>query len=108
LEQVRIVIARHYGRRLTVGVVARALATSPRQVQRAYEHFGHSSFGEDLRRRRMLAAAELLEQPAIPVADVARLVGYRQPPHFAKTFRRYYGVTPAHFRAQLRAERPRH
>lgn len=102
LAQVRLVIARHYGRRLTVAVVARALATSPRQVQRAYAHFGDSSFGEDLRRRRMVAAAELLAQQAIPVGDVARLVGYRQPPHFAKVFRRHYGVNPARFRAQLR------
>jgi two-component system response regulator YesN len=105
LAQVRLVIERHYARRLTVPVVARALATSPRQVQRAYAQFGDSTFAEDLRRRRMLAAAELLAQQAIPVRDVARLVGYRQAPHFAKAFRRRYGVTPARFRTQLRTHR---
>ncbi len=107
LAQVRLVIERHYARRLTVPVVARALATSPRQVQRAYAQFGDSTFAEDLRTRRMLAAAELLAQQAIPVRDVARLVGYRQAPHFAKAFRRRYGVTPAHFRTQLRTHRAR-
>ena len=103
--QARLVIDRHYAKRLTVPVVARALASSPRQLQRAYEHFGKSTFREDLVGRRMRAAAELLAQPAIPVSDVARLVGYRQASHFSKAFRGRYGIPPARFRAQLRARR---
>jgi AraC-like DNA-binding protein len=97
----RVVVARHYRRRLTLTMVARALSSSPRQVQRAYQQFGDMTFQEDLLGRRMAAAAELLvKQRAIPVADVARLVGYRQAPHFAKAFRRRYGLSPARFRAR--------
>lgn len=100
----RVTIARHYRRPLTIDRVARALASSPRQVTRAYAQFGEITFREDLQMRRMRAAAQLLiEQPAIPVRDVARLVGYRQPPHFAKAFRRRYGLGPAAFRAEARA-----
>ena len=99
----RAVVARHYRRELTLAVVARALASSPRQVQRAYAQFGETSFHEDLRARRMSAAAGLLfEQPALAVADVARLVGYRQPAHFARAFRRRYGLGPAGFREAAR------
>lgn len=99
----RVVVARHYRRRLTLPVLAGALASSPRQLQRAYEQFGEQSFHEDLLQRRMSAAAELLiEQPAIAVADVARLVGYRQPSHFARAFRRRYGLPPAGFREVAR------
>jgi AraC-like DNA-binding protein len=95
----RVVVARHYGRALTLSVVARAVASSPRQLQRAYSQFGETTFQEDLFARRMTAAAELLvEQRAIPVRDVARLVGYRQAPHFARAFRRRYGLSPARFR----------
>ena len=102
------VVARHYRRELTLAAVARALASSPRQVQRAYAQFGEKSFNQDLRERRMSVAAGLLfEQPTIPVADVARLVGYRQPAHFAQAFRRSYGLAPASFRAQARAHRAR-
>src|SRR5438105_4573420 len=104
----RAVVARHYRRELTLAVVARALASSPRQVQRAYAQFGETSCNEDLRARRMSVAAGLMfEQPALAVADVARLVGYRQPAHFAHAFRRSYGLTPASFRAQARAHRAR-
>ncbi len=95
----RVVVARHYRRELTLAMVARAVASSPRQLQRAYAQFGETTFREDLLARRMAAAAELLvEQRAIRVADVARLVGYRQAPHFARAFRRRYGLSPARFR----------
>ena len=98
----RVVVARHYRRRLTLAHVAGAVSSSPRQVQRAYSQFGELSFHEDLHARRMSAAAQLLaEQPAIPVRDVARLVGYRQAPHFARAFRRRYGLSPARFREQV-------
>jgi AraC family transcriptional regulator of adaptative response / methylphosphotriester-DNA alkyltransferase methyltransferase len=97
----RVVIARHYRRPLTLQEVARALACSPRQLTRAYAQFGELTFREDLLARRLNVAAQLLiEQPAIPVRDVARLVGFRQAPHFAKAFRRRYGLTPASFRAE--------
>jgi AraC-like DNA-binding protein len=98
----RVVVARHYRRELTLAVVAGALASSPRQLQRAYEQFGERTFREDLFSRRMAVAAELLiEQRAIPVSDVARLVGYRQASHFASAFRRHYGLTPARFRERM-------
>ena len=95
----RAMVARHYGRELTLAALARTLASSPRQLQRAYEQFGQTTFREDLFARRMAAAAELLvEQRSIPVREVARLVGYRQAPHFARAFRRRYGLAPARFR----------
>jgi AraC family transcriptional regulator of adaptative response / methylphosphotriester-DNA alkyltransferase methyltransferase len=85
-------------------VVARALASSPRQLTRAYAQFGEVTFREDLLTRRLNVAAQLLvEQPAIPVRDVAQLVGFRQAPHFAQAFRRRYGLSPASFRAEARA-----
>jgi len=95
----RVVIARHYRRELTLAVVARALASSPRQLQRAYAQFGETTFREDLLARRMAVGAQLLiEQRSIPVDDVARLVGYSEAPHFARAFRRRYGLSPARFR----------
>jgi AraC family transcriptional regulator of adaptative response / methylphosphotriester-DNA alkyltransferase methyltransferase len=102
--QARLAIMRHYRRPLTIEEVARALASSPRQLTRAYAQFGELTFREELLTRRLNVAAQLLvEQPAIAVRDVARLVGFRQAPHFAKVFRRRYGLTPASFRAEGRA-----
>jgi len=95
----RVVVARHYRQQLTLAIVARAVASSPRQLQRAYADCGETTFREDLLARRLAVAAQLLiEQPSIPVAAVSRLVGYRQAPHFARVFRHRYGLCPAAFR----------
>lgn len=94
----RVLVARHYRRPLTLAAVARAISTSPRQLQRAYAQFD-DSFHEDLFARRMSVAAQLLvEQRSIPVSDVGRLVGYRHASYFARAFRRRYGLSPALFR----------
>ncbi len=97
----RLVVKRYYRKALTLERVAKALACSSRQLQRAYAQFGDLTFHDDLVGRRMDAAAELLFLPSIPVCDVARRVGYRQPPHFARAFRRRYGVSPSTYRARL-------
>jgi len=95
----RVIVQRHYRQQLTLARVARALATSPRELQRAFAQFSGEGFREHLITRRMRVAADLLiEQPALPVAHVARLVGYRQPPHFARAFRGRYGMAPSRFR----------
>src|SRR5262249_12306239 len=100
----RVIVARHYRRRLTLAAVASALSSSPRQLQRAYAQFGETTFQEDLFARRIAAAPDVLvEQPTIGVREVARLVGYRQAPHFARAFRRCYGLPPARFRHQARS-----
>jgi transcriptional regulator GlxA family with amidase domain len=99
------IVLRHYRRPLTVAVVARALASSPRQVQRAFEEVGGTSFSAVLREARLRAAAELLSQQPLTVRQASLLVGYRQPAHFAKAFRRRWGVTPARYRDRARATR---
>jgi AraC family transcriptional regulator of adaptative response / methylphosphotriester-DNA alkyltransferase methyltransferase len=96
------IVARHYRRRLTLELVARALASSPRQLQRAYAEVGHTTFAAHLRSVRLRNAAELLAHQPLTVTDVARLVGYRQPSHFVKAFRRRYGMTPGAFRDAAR------
>lgn len=99
----RVIVVRHYRRELTLAMLARALSSSPRQIQRAYRQFGDTTFSEDLRARRLAVGAQLLiEQRALPVEDVARLVGYSDAPHFAHAFRRRYGLSPARFRSAAR------
>lgn len=99
----RLLVHRHYRRPLTLVALARALAVSPRQITRVYAQFGELTFSEDLLARRLSVAAQLLvEQPSIPVRDVARLVGFSQPPSFATAFRRRYGQGPSEFRRKSR------
>jgi len=96
----RLVVKRHYRKHLTLDMVAKALATSPRQLQRVYAQFGGGTFSDDLRTQRMAAAAELLSQRAIPLREVAQQVGYRQASHFARVFRCHHGISPTGFRTR--------
>jgi transcriptional regulator GlxA family with amidase domain len=76
----RLMVKRRYREPLTLGLVAKMLASSPRQIQRVYAQFGSATFRDDLLARRMIAAAELLSQPAIPVRDVGGWSAGRLPP----------------------------
>jgi AraC-like DNA-binding protein len=100
----QVAVERGYRRPLTLAAVARALAASPRQLERAYDEIGLTTFSAHLRAVRLRNAAELLAHQPLTVTDVARLVGYGQPSHFVKAFRRRFGITPGAFRDAARRE----
>ncbi len=54
--------------------------------------------GKYMRRQRMERAADLLATTDLPVAVVARHVGYRNVPAFCRCFRRWYGKAPSEWR----------
>ena len=70
------------------------MASSRRQLQRAYAEIGKTTFREHLTAVRMERAAELLTTRGLTVREVAHRVGYRQPAQFAKAFRRHHGLAP--------------
>ena len=88
--------------KLALDDVARRVATSRRQLQRAFAEAGETSFRAYLQRVRMEQAAELLRNSVAPVNQVASAVGYRQPAQFAKAFRRHHGLAPSAFRDMRR------
>ena len=87
----------HADEALSLDSVARSIATSRRQLQRVFAE-QQTSFRQELQRVRMTRAADLLRDGALPVAAVARAVGYRQPAQFSKAFRRHHGRPPSQLR----------
>lgn len=98
-EEAAAVIAIEYPERLELDQVARRLATSPRQLQRAFAEAGQTNFRTYLRMVRMERAEELLREGSLRVWEVAEAVGYRQPAQFAKAFRHHHGRPPSALRA---------
>src|SRR5436190_3634087 len=94
-EEAVAIVAEEYERDLALDELARRLASSRRQLQRAYAEIGHTTFREHLTRVRMARAADMLLGSELTIREVARRVGYRQPAQFAKAFRREHGVTPS-------------
>ena len=101
-EEAVAIVSEEYERDLALDEIARRVASSRRQLQRAYAEIGHTTFRSHLTAVRMDAAAELLARGTLTVREVAQRVGYRQPAQFAKAFRRHHGKAPSGFRADER------
>ena len=99
-EDAIAIVEQEYASDLSLDDIARRVASSRRQLQRAYSEIGGTTFREHLTRVRMERAAGLLADRALTVREVARRVGYRQPAQFAKAFRRHLGVAPSDYRAR--------
>jgi len=98
-EDAVAIVREEYAAELSLDDIARRVASSRRQLQRAYAEIGDTTFREHLTRVRMNRAAELLSTRGLTVREVAHRVGYRQPAQFAKAFRRHLGVAPSAYRA---------
>ena len=98
-EDATAIVEREYSAELSLDDIARRIASSRRQLQRAYAEVGQTTFREHLTRVRMERAAEMLARRSVTVREVAHRVGYRQPAQFAKAFRRHLGVAPSDYRA---------
>jgi AraC family transcriptional regulator of adaptative response / methylphosphotriester-DNA alkyltransferase methyltransferase len=99
LEEANAIVERDYASDLSLDDIARRVASSRRQLQRAYAEIGNTTFRDYLTNVRMERAAELLATRMFTVREVAHRVGYRQPAQFAKAFRRHRGLSPSDVRA---------
>ena len=98
------IVDREFASDLSLDDIARRVASSRRQLQRAYAEIGHTTFRDHLTRVRMARAADMLAGRGLTVREVAHRVGYRQPAQFAKTFRRHHGAPPSSFRGASLAD----
>ena len=101
-EDAVAIVEEEYASEISLDDIARRVASSRRQLQRAYAEIGETTFREHLTGVRMDRAAEMLQSRGQTVREVAHRVGYRQPAQFAKAFRRHHGQAPSDYRAARR------
>jgi len=83
--------------------LSRAARLNEFKLKRGFrERFGTSVFGY-LRERRMERARELLHKGQLSVLHIANEVGYSNPSHFTRAFRKCYGLNPKAYRQQARS-----
>jgi AraC-like DNA-binding protein len=87
---------------LDLDSVARSLATSRRQLQRAFNEIGGTTFRAYALEVRIREARELLRETDMSVREIAERVGYRKPGQFQVAFRRQHGSLPDDFREHVR------
>jgi AraC-like DNA-binding protein len=79
---------------------ARKLHMSRRTLQRLLQAEG-TTFSELVDGLRRDLATRYLREPAIAIAEVAFLLGFSEASAFHRAFKRWHGVTPAAYRANL-------
>ena len=99
-EDATAIVDTEYASDLALDDIARRVASSRRQLQRAYAEIGDTTFRDHLTAVRMERAAEMLSARGLTVREVAHRVGYRQPAQFAKAFRRHHGTSPSAYRSR--------
>jgi len=78
-------------------IAAEIAGTSVRTLQRRLASAG-LNYSTLVHQVQFETAADLLADPAVSCLDAAMAVGYEDPSHFARAFRRIAGVSPSEFR----------
>lgn len=85
----------------TLANVAAGMGMSLRYVHKLFSASGWTPRSW-LYEQRLLRARTLLLHSDSGVCDIGARVGFRDPSHFSRAFRRRYGASPAHYRVALR------
>ena len=93
------------GERPNVGVLARNLGTTPYLLNRACQAGLGLRVSEVVRQRHTQEAKRLLLFTALSIGEIAEVLGYPDPAHFARSFREMTGLSPRAWR-EARMDRP--
>lgn len=93
----RIIAASALAGTLSLIDAARSLGLSPRTLQRRLASLG-LRFEGLVDQWRQGQARQCLAGSRLPVASIARQLGYSDPAHFIRAFHRWEGVAPLHWR----------
>jgi AraC-like DNA-binding protein len=85
------------GTQIEIAEVARLTDMSVRTLQRQLKQRG-LKFNNLLNQARFEHAQQMLCDPQISIKDVAKSLGYSDPAHFTRAFRRWSGLSPTAFR----------
>jgi AraC-like DNA-binding protein len=77
---------------------AKVMRTSVRTLQRNLARAG-LTYSKLVEYARFEVAAEMLKSPNLKMIDIAYALGYQDPSHFSRAFRRLAGQTPREFRS---------
>lgn len=81
----------------TLEQMADRLLTTPRTLMRRLEK-ENTTYKDTLESLRREYAEKLLRDARLNIADVAEILGYREPANFGRAFKRWYGDSPAAWR----------
>ncbi len=104
LQKAKDIIHDHFKNPLTLARLAILVGVDPSYLAKMFRKHYRCTMGEYVRRVR-LDKAILQMDGNRPLSEVALDLGFYDQSHFTNSFKSYYGVTPAEFRSEIRANR---
>lgn len=101
IERIRRFIEANYALDLSVAQIAEDVYLSPTYVSLLYKQETGETLFEYLTKVRIERAKELLQDPRNKFYEISGAVGYSDPSHFSKLFKKVTGLTPSAYREQL-------
>ena len=95
----------HLHDRIRLEDMARLCEMNLFQFSRVFKAEHGLTFRDYLLQTRVHRAVELLRNPVASVGDIAHATGFRDPPYFARMFRKVMGMSPTEYRDRLAAGR---
>lgn len=80
---------------ITVEMIAQEIGISRVHLHRKLKELTNQSTRDFIRNIRLQAAAKLLSEKKLTVAEVSDLVGFKQPNNFSTCFKEMYGMSPS-------------
>jgi AraC family transcriptional regulator len=103
LQQAEEMLRARFLDELSLSDISQAVGVHPVHLSREFRRHYHSSVGEYIRKLRIEYACKEMLNPDISLSEIASAAGFADQSHFARTFKRLVGMTPAVFRSNLSA-----
>ncbi|MBY6951356.1 helix-turn-helix transcriptional regulator [Clostridium botulinum] len=101
-KQVSDYIHEYYMDTLTIRSLAELHGVNENRLFYVFSKYAGMGAGDYLMIHRLNRAKELLVTGNAPVVAVAKSVGYHDPYHFSKRFKKQFGISPSKFRDKFR------
>lgn len=103
-QNINKLITENYGRKITLSEAARSVGMNPTAFCNAFKASTGKTFNAYLTTYRLQVAARLLGTTMMNISETAYKVGFGDLPHFTRTFKLYYGISPSEYRKNRNTE----
>ncbi|WP_163583160.1 helix-turn-helix transcriptional regulator [Gracilibacillus saliphilus] len=93
-------IDHHLQHNISLTTLANEALVSPAHFSRVFKDITGMGLTVYVNKKRIFKAKELLITTNYTISYVAEKCGFESIPHFYRTFKKYIGTTPAHFRKE--------
>lgn len=91
----------HYAEKLILSEVADACYVSQWHLSKLLNRYAGKSFNDILNTLRIDEAKRLLADPSLKIGDIGEMVGYADPAHFARVFKKLTDMSANEYRSHL-------